>query len=152
MKDSLEVLSWGSCSVLSSCGSGLLRVSSYFIWVAVCGRSVCDLVIACGDWRKKICVRILCVVMEAYQVFVLNILGRLCEYFVLTCVWCSCVSFIFPFGCIQHWWYCVSFSPMCILTLSLYGGVNVHYIRLSIVHCITERFSAPLFTAQVIFR
>ena len=48
-EESLEVLSWGSCYVLSSCGSGLLRVSSFIFWVAVCGKvCVCDLVIACG--------------------------------------------------------------------------------------------------------
>jgi len=23
------------------------------LWVVVCGRSVCDLVDACGDWREK---------------------------------------------------------------------------------------------------
>jgi hypothetical protein len=43
-------------------------------------------------------------------------------------------------------------THMCILTLSSYGGINVHHNHLSIVHCITEWLSAPLFTAQVIFR
>ena len=41
----------------------------------VYGRSVCDLVIACRNWRKKICSRIFWLLVEAYYVFVLNILG-----------------------------------------------------------------------------
>ena len=52
------------------------------------------------------------------------------------CVWnvcvrpgyCLCLMFlcvcILWLGCIQHWWYCVSSS---LLTLSLDGGVKVHY-------------------------
>ena len=51
----MEVLLWGRCYVLSTYGPGLLRVSSFILWVAVCGRSVRGLVIACGGWREKIC-------------------------------------------------------------------------------------------------
>ena len=62
------------------------------------------------------------------------------------CTYCLvflCI-FISWLGCIQHWWYWVSSSLLCILTLSLDGGVNVHYnrfIRWSVVslrvYCVT---------------
>jgi len=43
-----------------------------FSWVAVCGRSVCDLVDACGDWRER-------------ERDVLIIMGELRGCFVLVC-------------------------------------------------------------------
>jgi len=54
-KQSVEVLSWGSCYALSTYRPDLLSVSSFILWVAVCGRSVRSLVIACGAWREKMC-------------------------------------------------------------------------------------------------
>ena len=51
----MEVLSWDSCYALSTYRPELLRVSSFIIWVAVCGMSVRSLVIVCGAWREKMC-------------------------------------------------------------------------------------------------
>ena len=77
----MEVLSWGSCYALSTYRPDLLRVFSSNIWVAVCGRSVRSLVIACGVWRGKNCENCL---DDNSGIFVLNIIGRLCECSVFT--------------------------------------------------------------------
>jgi len=65
----VEVLLWGGCYVLSWCGGSVVErllyivllqvwlIACFFIqhWVAVCGRSVCDLIIACGVGEREMC-------------------------------------------------------------------------------------------------
>ena len=59
----MEVLSWGSCYVLPTYGSGLLRVSSFILWVAVCVGGLCVAwLLPVGVGERK-CVRILWVMI-----------------------------------------------------------------------------------------
>ena len=76
-------------------------------------------------------------------------MGRLCEclYLVL-----SGAPVYFPgMGCNQHWWYCVSFSLLCISTLSLDGGVNVYCNCFSVGPLYHGGISASIFDVYVVF-
>ena len=72
-----------------------------------------------GLEREK-CVRILWLVIESNWVFFVKycgeIMGVFCAYL---CLVFLCIVWL---GCIQHWWYSVSSSLVCIWTLSLDAG------------------------------
>ena len=52
---SLEVLSWGGCYVLSSCGSGLLRVSSFIIGSLFVDVVCVTWLLLVGPGERKMC-------------------------------------------------------------------------------------------------